>query len=159
MPMSAFSKSLWSVLTASPIGAGGTASLLQSAAVPQRDAGAWRGRLKSWLGADVGECCESTLHSLKPSTRRKTALLDARTAFRAAIDDIPRSAGAGTTLEHIRASRSLHALWELRNELFSLISCHHDQGEAARRIAALDRLFSGRLRRAASKKAALQGSC
>ena len=121
-------------------------------------AGAWRGRLKSWLGADVGECCESTLHSLKPSTRRKTALLDARTAFRAAIDDIPRPAGAGTTLEHIRASRSLHALWELRNELFSLISCHHDQGEATRRIAALDRHFSRRLRRAASKRAALQGS-
>jgi len=105
--------------------------------------------------ADVGECCESTLHSLKPSTRRQTALLDARTAFRAAIDDIPRANGAGATLEHIRASRSLHALWELRNELFSLISCHHDQGEAARRIAALDRHFSRRLRRAASKRAAL----
>ena len=158
MPLSAFSKSLWSVLTASPIGAGGTASLLQPSALSGRPASAWRGRLKTWLGADVGECCESTLHSLKPSTRRQTALLDARTAFRAAINDIPRPAGAGATLEHIRASRSLNALWELRNELFSLISCHHDQGEAARRIAALDHHFSRRLRRAASKRAALQAS-
>lgn len=155
MPLSAFSKSLWSVLTASPIGSSGAVSLLQPSTVTRRHASAWRGRLRTWLGADVGECCESTLHSLKPSTRRQTALLDARTAFRAAIDDIPRANGAGATLEHIRASRSLHALWELRNELFSLISCHHDQGEAARRIAALDRHFSRRLRRAASKRAAL----
>ena len=155
--MSAFSKSLWSVLTASPFGAGPPISLLQPSAVTPAQASAWRRRLKTWLGADVGECCESTLHSLKPSTRRQTALLDARTAFRGAIDDIPRPAGAGTALDHIRGARSLQALWELRNELFSLISCHHDQGEAARRIAALDRHFSRRLRRAASKRAALQG--
>jgi len=156
--MSAFSKNLWSVLTASPFGAGGTVSPAPPTASPGRPAHAWHRRLGTWLASGFGERCDSTLQSLKPSTRRQTALLDARTAFRGAIDDIPRPAGAGAALEHIRTARSLQALWELRNELFSLISCHHDQGEAARRIAALDRHFSRQMRRAASKRVAIQGS-
>ena len=154
MPLSAFSKSLWNVLTASAFGVGGTVSLSASLALSRRSGGTWHRRLGTWLASNFGERCDSTLQGLKPSTRRQTALLDARTAFRGAIDDIPRPAGAAAALEHIRGARSLQALWELRNELFSLISCHHDQGEATRRIAALDRHFSRRLRRAASKRAA-----
>lgn len=156
MPLSAFSKSLWSVLTANPLGPGGVVSLSADAALPCQSSVTWPRRLGTWLASAFGERCDLTLQVLKPSTRRQTALLDARTAFRSAIDDIPRPAGAAAALDHIRAARSPQALWELRNELFSLISCHHDQVEAVRRIAALDRHFSRRLRRAASKRAAHQ---
>ena len=149
------SKRLCSELTAIPLGAtDGSASLSTTSILPHRSARSWHRRLGIWLASSLGERGDATWNGLLPSTRRRTALLDARTAFRAAIDDIPRPAGAAHALEHIRGARSLDELWELRNELFSLISCHHDQGEAARRIEALDPHFGRQLRRAASTRPA-----
>ena len=60
---------------------------------------AWHRRLGTWLASGFGERCDSTLQSLKPSTRRQTALLDARdrvsrrrsTIFRARPARAPRS--------------------------------------------------------------------
>ena len=153
MPIS-FSKRPYSGLTAVPLTAAeGSSSLSATTTSPHRPAHAWHRRLGTWLASTLGERGDASWHGLLPSTRRRTALLDARTAFRAAIDDLPRPAGAAAALEHIRAARSLDELWELRNELFSLISCHHDQGEAARRIDALDPHFGRQLRRAAAKPA------
>lgn len=115
----------------------------------------WHRRLGTWLVSNLGERCDATLLNLNPSARRQAALLDARTTFRTAIDDLPRAAAAAA-LEHIRAARSLPALWDLRNEIFSLVSCHHDQGEATRRLALLDPHFSRRLRRSAAARSALK---
>ena len=56
----------------------------------RRPAPGWQRRLSGWLRSELVEACDSTLRSWKPSTRRQTALLDARTAFRSAIDDIAR---------------------------------------------------------------------
>jgi hypothetical protein len=155
-PMSiSHSKSLFSELSAAPpIAADGSAALSAGTALPHRPGDAWHRRLGTWLASNLGERGDTTWQGLLPSTRRRTALLDARTAFRAAINDIPRSAGAAAALERIRAARSLDELWELRNELFSLISCHHDQGEATRRIDALDPHFGRQLRRTASTRKA-----
>jgi hypothetical protein len=112
----------------------------------------WHRRLGTWLVSSLGERCDATLLTLNPSARRVAALLDARTAFRSAVDDIPRPA-ANAALEHIRCARSLPALWDLRNEILSLVSCHHDQDEATRRLACLDPHFSRRLRRSAQSRA------
>ena len=116
-------------------------------------ASSWQRRLGGWLTTPIGPSRDTSWHSLLPSTRRRTALLEARIAFRDALADIPRP---GHALDHIRHARSLDELFELRNELFSLISCHHDQGEATRRIAALDPYFGRQLRRAASTRPALR---
>ncbi|MGZ5206172.1 MAG: hypothetical protein ACXWCI_14765 [Caldimonas sp.] len=43
-------------------------------------------------------------------------------------------------------TRSLHELWHFREEVFSLVACRHDQAEAARRLAELDRHFGRRSR-------------
>ena len=112
----------------------------------------WHRRFGTWLVSHLNEHCDATLLTLNPSARRQAALLDARTAFRGAIDDIPRAA-AGAALEHIRSARSLPALWDLRNEIFSIVSCHHDQDEATRRLALLDPHFSRRLRRSTATRA------
>ena len=154
MPMS-LSKRLHSGLTAVPLSAAdGSSWLSATTALPERSGHSWQRRLGTWLASTLGEHGDTSWRGLLPSNRRRTALLDARTAFRAAIDDLPRAAGAAAALEHIRAARSLDQLWELRNKLFSLISCHHDQGEAARRIDALDPHFGRQLRRPVPKRPA-----
>jgi hypothetical protein len=38
--------------------------------------------------------------------------------------------------------RSLHELWHFREEVFSLVACRHDQAEATRRLARLNRHFA-----------------
>jgi hypothetical protein len=122
---------------------------------PAADQTPWHRRLGTWLVSSLGERCDATLLTLNPSARRLAALLDARTAFRSAVDDIPRPA-ATAALEHIRSARSLPALWDLRNEIFSLVSCHHDQHEATRRLALLDPHFSRRLRHSAASRAGVR---
>ena len=61
---------------------------------------------------------------------------------RSALD--VRTAGAAEALDRIAVARSLHELWHLREEVFSRIARHHDQAEAERRLAALDRHFPRR---------------
>ena len=153
MPISSSKRPYGGPAAAALTAADGSSWLSATTTSPPHAAHAWQRRLGRWLASTLGERRDASWHGLLPSTRRRTALLDARTAFRAAIDDLPRPAGAAAALEHIRAARSLDELWELRNELFSLISCHHDQGEAARRIDALDPHFGRQLRRAAAKPA------
>lgn len=46
--------------------------------------------------------------------------------------------------ERMRHARSLRELWHLRPELFDLIARHHNQPEAARRLAQLNRHFPTR---------------
>ena len=49
-----------------------------------------------------------------------------------------------TALDRIAVTRSLHELWHLRGEVFDLVSLRHDQAEAERRLADLDRHFAKR---------------
>lgn len=74
-------------------------------------------------------------------------LAEARLDFSEALIDV-RSTAAASALDRIAIARSLHELWHLREEVFSLVACRHDQGEAARRLSALDRHFPRRTRRA-----------
>ncbi len=68
-------------------------------------------------------------------------LVAARFDFIDAVDDI-RTDAARALQSRIAATRSLHELWHLRAEAFSLISRRHSQREAADRLATLDRHFA-----------------
>lgn len=114
----------------------------------RRPAQPWRRRLRAWLAAGLSEDLTSTaFQDWSPSVHNQTALVEARQAFRSAFDDIAEAKKAAT-LDRIRAARSLHELWHLRAEAFSLVSCHHSQGEADRRLGLVDRHFPSRKRHA-----------
>ncbi len=105
-----------------------------------------RQRLHEWLVG--GAPLDSTASWSARAARQGQAapLVDARWQFSSALDDIP-AADATATLERVRVARSLHELWHLRSEIFSLVSHHHDQTEAGRRLALLNRHFPSRARR------------
>ena len=107
----------------------------------------WRRRLSAWLGAGLAESSVSTsFDELRPSMHNAAELTDARTTFRTALEDIPPPR-ADLCCEHIRVARSLHELWHLRAEVFNLVSRHHSQCEADRRLGLVDRHFPSRTRR------------
>jgi len=72
-------------------------------------------------------------------------LADARLDFSEALLDV-RSKAAIDALDRIAVARSLHELWHFREEVFSLVACRHNQVEASRRLAVLDRHFPRRSR-------------
>ena len=77
---------------------------------------------------------------------RRQTLVAARLDFAQALGDLP----APTALDaqtRIAVARSLHELWHFREEVFSLVARRHDQAEAGRRLAELDRHFSRRAHR------------
>jgi hypothetical protein len=71
---------------------------------------------------------------------RRDTLPNARLDFADALIDV-RSAAAMDLLSRIAVTRSLHELWHLREEVFSLVSRRHSQDEAQRRLATLNRHF------------------
>jgi hypothetical protein len=79
-----------------------------------------------------------------PRARRREAdggpVQAARSAFWASVADLPLPVVQAL---HRRIERvgSLAELWHLRPEVFRLVAVHHSQGEAERRLAALDRHF------------------
>jgi hypothetical protein len=108
----------------------------------------WRRKVATWLANGPGESTVSTGFDVwRPAAPRTAALGDARSAFRAAVEDIE---SAGACRNSIRCARSLHELWHLRAEIFNLVSRHHSQAEADRRLAQVDRHFPSRTRRAVS---------
>ena len=101
-------------------------------------------RLQDWFGGGV---LDSTVTWPRSAASAGGRMLGAaRQEFAEALDDI-RPPHAAETLNRIRTARSLHELWHLRSEVFSLVSKHHDQAEAGRRVAALNRHFPSRSRR------------
>jgi len=64
----------------------------------------------------------------------------ARSAFWASLADLPLPA-AQPLHRRIECLGSLAELWHLRPEVFRIVAVHHSQGEAVRRLAALDRHF------------------
>ena len=73
-------------------------------------------------------------------------LANARLDFADALADV-RNPHALSATDRIAIARSLHELWHLREEVFSLVACRHSQAEASRRLASLDRHFPRRTRR------------
>jgi hypothetical protein len=108
---------------------------------------AWQRRLGAWLASTpaVGTG-GSPLDDWQPSAARSAELNNARSAFATVLDDI-HGVQSGGCLSSIRAARSLHELWHLRSEVFSLVSRNRSQAEATRRMAVLDLHFPRRARR------------
>ena len=109
------------------------------AAVPR----AWSTRLGDWLGASGWRVSRVDGASSFGQRGRLDALAAARLEFAEALYDVHTGA-AGVALDRIAVTRSLHELWHLRGEVFDLVSLRHDQAEAERRLAELDRHFAKR---------------
>ena len=73
------------------------------------------------------------------------ALAAARLDFDEALGDI-RTSAALEVRSRIAVARSLRELWHFREQVFSLVSCRHDQARAAGRLAELDLHFRRRAR-------------
>jgi hypothetical protein len=109
----------------------GAASTLCAAVVCPPDAlddpgrGWWRWMARAPLDAATG-----------PQDR----LPQVKGEFCALLDDVV-TRDAYALMVRIGSARSLRELWHLRADLYSVIACHHSQGEAERRLAKLNRHF------------------
>lgn len=82
---------------------------------------------------------------------RSEALAAARLETAEILFDVPE-VDAGGVLHRVGLARTLHELWHLREEVFSLISRHHGQTEATARLVGLDRHFPKRIHAARSTR-------
>ncbi|WP_066334247.1 hypothetical protein [Azohydromonas lata] len=80
---------------------------------------------------------------LRPSV--DTVPEEARQAFELALHGLPGDEAEKLRVR-VRSAPGLRELWHLRSAVFGLVARHGSQSEAQRRMAALDRLFTTRLR-------------
>jgi hypothetical protein len=118
---------------------------------------AWPSRLGDWLAASSWRTSAATLPSSFGRSARREAVAATRLDFADALSDI-HTDGAADTLDRIAVVRSLHELWYFRAEVFSRVAGRHDQAEAARRLAVLDRHFPQRTRRAPARSTSAAAS-
>ena len=104
----------------------------------------WRERLGHWI--------DTAWPSLLAATRQADSskvILGAvpfegvRYEFARSLSDI-RTEQARDAANRICGARSLHELWHLRLEVFNHVARQHDQAEATRRLALLNRHFPTR---------------
>jgi len=103
----------------------------------------WSSRLGDWLSASGWRVAGVEIPSAFGQRARSAALAAARLDFADALWDV-RTVAAGTALDRVAVTRSLHELWHLRGEVFAHVALLHDQAEAERRLAVLDRHFEQR---------------
>jgi hypothetical protein len=106
----------------------------------------WSLRLGSLFGASAWRVSGVDAAPSRSRDSHTEALGAARLEFADALFDV-RTEGAADALDRIAITRSLHELWHFRSEVFSCVARRHDQAEAARRLAVLDRHFKRRSRR------------
>ncbi|HEY2560812.1 MAG TPA: hypothetical protein VGI48_14000 [Caldimonas sp.] len=108
-----------------------------------------RNLLSRWrLSTSAGTSWPASSSFGKAARRERVAA--ARLDFADALIDVHTDAAADA-LDRIAVARSLHELWHFRVEVFSRIAQRHDQAEAARRLALLDRHFPTQTRRALAR--------
>lgn len=112
----------------------------------RRGARPLRQRLCDWFIGGAAPDSTTSWSARAARVNGAAPLVAARQEFIDALDDI-QAAHATGTLARIRVARSLHELWYLRSEVFSLVSRDHDQAEAGRRLTTLNRHFPSRARR------------
>jgi hypothetical protein len=103
----------------------------------------WSSRLGDWLGASSWRVSGVDMPSASGRRGRRDAVAAARLDFADALHDV-RTPSATLALDRIAVMRSLHELWHCRGDVFDHVSRRHDQAEAGRRLAALDRHFAAR---------------
>ena len=104
----------------------------------------WRQQLGYWI--------DSAWPSLLGATRQADSsklvlgaapLARVRADFATSLIDID-TLPASDAQQRIARAPSLHELWHVRAQVFDLVSRHHDQAEAERRLARLNRHFPTR---------------
>lgn len=104
----------------------------------------WRERLGHWI--------DTAFPGLLAPTRQadSSKVITGAVPFEGVRFEFARSLGDIRTepgreiLNRIRSARSLHELWHLRLDVFNHVARQHDQAEATRRLALLNRHFPTR---------------
>jgi len=139
-------RALFSRSSAAPSSVSGRAAPARVAAAqpPQEFAPRdWSSRLGDWLGASGWRVAGVEIPSAFGQRGRAAAIAAARLDFADSLWDI-RTDAAAAALDRVAVARSLHELWHLRGEVFAHVARLHDQAEAERRLAVLDRHFAPR---------------
>jgi hypothetical protein len=100
----------------------------------------WFALLRGWLVA--GGLAPAVPRAAAPNARTDP-LERIRQEFIDTVEDLATPA-AEALLDRIHFARGLRELWHLRADVFSLVSLHHSQAEAAERLAWLNRHFPTR---------------
>jgi hypothetical protein len=125
------------LLRSRPLSSDGPASRLQVCPPALRSSShAWPQRLLRWLRKPAP--LQATL--LEPVPAR---VLRVRDEFSQQMADL-RGHEADLLRDAIGCARSLRELWHLRPTVYHLVSLHHSQDEAERRLARLNRHFPTR---------------
>ena len=104
----------------------------------------WPGHWREWLtGLPDSRTPAESQTSARSARGQTTLFANVRREFIDALDDVPGRLTDDTIVQIDRA-RSMRDLWHLRLDVFNLVSCHHNQAEADRRLARLNRHFQTR---------------
>ena len=104
----------------------------------------WRERLGHWIDAAFPSLLASTRQADSSKVVAGAVPFEGvRCEFASSLNDI-RTEPARNAVIRIRSARSLHELWHLRLEVFNHVARQHDQAEATRRLALLNRHFPTR---------------
>ena len=104
----------------------------------------WRERLGHWIDAAFPRLLAPTRQADSSKVIAGAVPFEGvRYEFARSLSDI-RTEQARDAVSRIRSTRSLHDLWHLRLEVFNHVARQHDQTEATRRLAVLNRHFPTR---------------
>ena len=104
----------------------------------------WRERLGHWIDTAFPSLLAPTRHADSSKAIVGAVPFEGvRYEFASSLSDI-RNESARDAVIRIRSARSLHELWHLRPEVFNHVARQHDQTEATRRLALLNRHFPTR---------------
>ncbi len=104
----------------------------------------WRERLAHWIDTAFPSLLAPTRQAVSSKVIAGAVPFEGvRFEFSRSLSDI-RSELARDAVIRIRSARSLHELWHLRLEVFNHVARQHDQAEATRRLALLNRHFPTR---------------
>ena len=104
----------------------------------------WPGHWREWLTGLPDSSLLPEEQTSAGSPRGQTALFaNVRREFIDALDDVP-GRQTDDVIVQIDRALSMRDLWHLRLDVFNLVSCHHDQAEADRRLSRLNRHFPTR---------------
>jgi hypothetical protein len=105
----------------------------------------WLAAARAWLTQGCWPAVETSPWQPPQADRRHTTLAipQIKQEFADSVCDLATPQGADL-LDRIHFARSMHELWHLRADIYSLVAVHHSQEEAEERLTWLNRHFPTR---------------
>jgi hypothetical protein len=112
---------------------------------PEAPRASWLAAARDWLTQGCWPASETSPWQPPNADRRHGTLPmpQIKQEFADSVCDLVTPQGADL-LDRIHFARSMHELWHLRADIFSLVAVHHSQEEAEERLTWLNRHFPTR---------------